>query len=111
MPFCPECKYEYVPGITECPDCGRKLVPKLHEKHEDEPEYEWVDLVTVASYPFEIEAQEAKIKLESHGIRATIFNGIIAQTDIILAFANGGVHVQVEKQDLARAREILSAKG
>ena len=26
MPFCPECKYEYVPGITECPDCGRKLV-------------------------------------------------------------------------------------
>lgn len=29
--FCPNCKYEYNPGIKECPDCGADLVNKLDE--------------------------------------------------------------------------------
>ncbi len=29
MPFCPECRYEYIAGTEECPDCGAKLVDKL----------------------------------------------------------------------------------
>lgn len=26
MAVCPNCKYEYVPGITICPDCNTPLV-------------------------------------------------------------------------------------
>ncbi len=29
--FCPNCKYEYKPGIEKCPDCGADLVEKLEE--------------------------------------------------------------------------------
>jgi hypothetical protein len=31
MPLCPECKYEYVAGMTECPDCDVALVEKLED--------------------------------------------------------------------------------
>lgn len=32
MPFCPVCRYEYIPGIAECADCGATLVDELPAK-------------------------------------------------------------------------------
>ena len=32
MPFCPQCKVEYVEGITKCSDCGAILVPEIIEE-------------------------------------------------------------------------------
>jgi len=29
VPFCPECRFEYVPGVKRCPDCGVALVEGL----------------------------------------------------------------------------------
>jgi hypothetical protein len=29
MPFCPKCRYEYLPTVSECPDCEVKLVAIL----------------------------------------------------------------------------------
>lgn len=29
MPYCPECKYEYVSGTKTCPDCDEALVEQL----------------------------------------------------------------------------------
>jgi hypothetical protein len=29
MPFCPKCRYEYRPEISECPDCNEKLVATM----------------------------------------------------------------------------------
>jgi len=37
MPFCPKCRYEYLPIVSECPDCEVKLVPALPLEPE-EPE-------------------------------------------------------------------------
>ena len=36
MPFCPKCRYEYIDGIGDCPDCGVRLVEKLEEEESTE---------------------------------------------------------------------------
>lgn len=38
MPFCPNCKFEYNPGIEKCPDCGSPLVERLEEGEHMRPE-------------------------------------------------------------------------
>lgn len=103
MPFCPSCRYEYRAEVTKCPDCSVDLVEALAPEQESE----WVELVRVASYPYDGDAQVALLRLNSHGIHAVISNEKIAQTDMILAFADGGVHICVGKDDAARARKVL----
>ncbi len=34
MPFCPKCRYEYEPNVTECPDCNVALVTSLPQNEE-----------------------------------------------------------------------------
>jgi hypothetical protein len=35
--FCPQCKYEYRPGFTHCPDCDVDLVDSLDSSHTNAP--------------------------------------------------------------------------
>lgn len=104
MPFCPECKYEYRPDIKTCPDCDVELVDSLEAEAPQGPPPK---LVPVASFPFDAPAQEAKIRLESHGIQSVLTNEIMAQTNIVFAFADGGVKVLVREEDAAEALAIL----
>lgn len=103
MPFCPKCKYEYREGFTVCPDCDLKLVPKLHE----EPKPEYIDLVEVVNYMTDIEAQEAKLLLESHGIPSVIQGSTLSQTYSLATIAFGGVKILVREEHVARARKVL----
>jgi hypothetical protein len=54
MPFCPKCRYEYLPTVSECPDCEVKLVPVLPlepEEPDEPPEViEPENLVEMESY-------------------------------------------------------------
>ncbi len=33
MPFCPNCKAEYLPGVAQCSDCNLTLVERLPDEH------------------------------------------------------------------------------
>jgi hypothetical protein len=67
MPYCPNCTYEYVEGIKECPDCGTILVKELID-------HEWVIVFTSDK---EYEIQMMKDALES----AEIETNVLSQKD------------------------------
>ena len=72
MPICPNCNYEYVEGITICPDCGVNLVDEsLIKKPEDWTEENW-EVVFTSNKDYEVEM--LKDNLESAGIISTILN-------------------------------------
>jgi len=67
------------------------------------------DFVTIASFPDVAEAELARERLALEGIRAFVLGAQTAGVMPYLTGATGGVRVQVEPKDAARAREILSA--
>jgi len=72
MPVCPECKYEYVKGVTICPDCGTALVDKKHfEKPKELSESDW-EVVFTSNKDYEVEMM--KDNLESAGMEANILS-------------------------------------
>jgi hypothetical protein len=49
MPFCPNCRYEYVEGVETCPECGANLTAgSLAEEVEGEAKSEYVRLITLS---------------------------------------------------------------
>lgn len=72
MPVCPNCNYEYVPGIVICPDCNTPLVDAIEpNNYSDLSEEDWELVYTSFS---EIDADMLKENLESAGIAVSILS-------------------------------------
>ena len=104
MPVCPNCKYEYVEGITYCPDCNLPLVDEIklteHELREDD----WLIVYQCAQ---EYEAEMIKDNLEAAGIGAAI----LSQKD--RSFPAPGdlsvIKLLVKRDDLKSALEFIDS--
>jgi len=73
MPYCPECKYEYVEGAEKCVDCGAKLVDRLeHEEDYSEVKIKWKRL---HGQPGIVYTEMVKEVLEKRGIPCLIHRG------------------------------------
>lgn len=107
MPFCPECRYEYVEGMKTCPDCNVELV----DQRPEEPKERWDDLefVTVATFYFPMDADMAKLRLDLEGIESALVGAIIAR----VSRPETGfqpIKLMVRAEDAGRARRILERK-
>ncbi len=103
MPICPNCDYEYVEGVTYCPDCG---VPLVDDDKITKPE-EWTEenweIVYISGLDYEVEM--FRDNLEGAGIHAAI----LSQTDS--NFPTPGdlsvVKLLVHKEDVPAALEFI----
>ncbi len=103
MPFCPECKAEYLEGEKLCEDCGVPLVEFLPEEDDDEG----VELVEVWCASNEIEAQLIKALLEGNRIRCILSGETLRHTHGIMVDGLAEVRIIVRSDEARRAEEII----
>lgn len=66
-------------------------------------------LITIANFPYPIDANLAKSRLEAEGIDCVLTNEHIAGMNWYWPLAIGGVGLQVSESDAERAVEILES--
>ncbi len=106
MGFCPDCRYEYLPEVDSCQDCGAKLVPELPEIHVDFKNIEWVAMNPLSGVVY---AKMVSEVLDQRGIPNYIQSlfgsgglGIISGA----GFAGASAKIFVPEENLEEASNI-----
>jgi len=107
MPFRPKCKFEYIPSVTRCPECGEELVDSLPREAEepDEEGFEQVLLCTIAG---ELHTSLLRNALVAAGIPSrTVCEGSnLLEGAPTLAGPSARVRIYVNRRDLLRTSII-----
>jgi hypothetical protein len=104
MAICPNCNYEYVEGVTICPDCGAALVdPESIEKQEEWTEKNW-EVVYTSDNEYEVEM--IKNNFDSAGI----ISEILVQKDSNFPAPGdlGVIKLLVRKEDVQAALNYIN---
>ncbi len=105
MPFCPNCRTEYIPGIQQCADCGETLVDQLPEEDQGEE----FQLVRLHSFPGEVYANMVGEALEHEGIPYLVQKEVLGSTTIVQGATEGAeVTLYVNQEDFEDAEVILN---
>jgi len=109
MPFCPNCRSEYIQGIETCADCGERLVAELEPLSAAEP-IEGADSLVLASIiPSPMWANMVKDILDQEGIFCALQGAHTAgQLAGMAAIADGQVRVLVPESKVREAKEIIN---
>lgn len=111
MPFCPHCRFEYVPGVSRCPDCAVELVAELSPAEPAEMTREQVEEKLLCTVKGEIHAKLLCDALKSQGIVTRVVSGwpfdglsdVLRPPPPIGSPANAMLRIYVRAGDLRRA--------
>jgi len=107
MPFCPQCRCEYVEGVAECSDCQRPLVRELEE--EPEGRESGVGFVLLHTFPSLVYAEMVKEALENSRIPCLIKSDMLTSA---YGLKGGGVgsrvRVYVPQDRVEESAEIMN---
>jgi len=104
VPFCPQCRYEYIEGIQRCPDCQVELVAELPPPPAFPPVDEGVRLVTIYSTYDPFEADLLRVRLREAGLYCWLQS---TGSSRLYHFLTDPIHVQVAEFQEAQARQVL----
>lgn len=107
MPFCPECRSEYVAGTRTCEDCGAGLVDVLPARNPSGPGER--DLVEVWHTQGEMEAQVIRALLESHDVPSMFRGESLRLTHGLTLDGLAEVRILVREVDGERASAIIAS--
>jgi hypothetical protein len=102
MPYCPKCRFEYLPTVHHCPDCGAALVVE----RPPEPDEHALDDVVLCTVGGEAEAAALRGRLAAQGIPSRAQLSDVTPLIGVPMMSPGAqaVKVFVRKVDAARAR-------
>jgi hypothetical protein len=110
--FCPECRSEYVPGITHCADCLVDLVDELPGEAEDRPQRPAPEgeVSEVHRCHGETEAELLRSVLEANGIATALAGDALGSTVYRLTVGPlSEVAILVGRADAGRARSLIAS--
>lgn len=100
--ICPKCEYEFVDGVTVCPDCGVDLVSKEDFEGNLVHPSDWVVVYTTSE---NYQAEMYKANLEGAGIEALILGQKDRNYPAVGDLAV--IKILVKKTDAKSAVEII----
>ena len=104
--YCPICKSEYQPGITQCPEDNAALVEQLAPAPGDDSEARFVPLHNLGS---PVEAEMVNDIFQQNGIRSVIQAGSADALSPLLSSVEPGATILVDERDYDQALELYEA--